>query len=103
MSFTKKQAAVLAKRHMPYRFDSAKLTRYKTLFFGQDYTVDKLSGDKIQNASNPFITFQALPLESRYRFLLDGAQFSIMNFIKGPVCRSKITLNVIEDQFWLAF
>jgi hypothetical protein len=99
----KKQATVLAKRHMPYRFDSAKLTRYKALFFGQDYTVDKLPGYKIKNASNPFITFQALPLESRYRFLLDEAQFSIMNFIKGPVCRGQIALNVIEDQFWVAF
>jgi hypothetical protein len=99
----KKQATVLAKRHMPYRFDLAKLTRYKALFFSPDYTVEELPGYKLKYASNPFITFQALPLESRYRFLLDEAQFSIMNFIKGPVCRGQIALNVIEDQFWVAF
>jgi hypothetical protein len=99
----KKQATVLSKRHMPYRFDSAKLARYKELFFSQDYSVDKLPGYKLINASNPFITFQTLPLESRYRFLLDEAQFSIMNFIKGPVCRGQIALNVIDDQFWVAF
>jgi hypothetical protein len=99
----KKQATVLSKRHMPYRFDSAKLTRYNSLFFSKEYTIDKLPSYTLKSASNPFITFQHLPLESRYRFLLDEAQFSIMNFIKGPVCRGQIALNVIDDQFWVAF
>ena len=39
-----------------------------------------------------------LPIDARYRFLLDEAQFFIMNFIKGPVCRGQMAVDVIEDQ-----
>ena len=53
-------------------------------------------------ASNPFVAFRDLPLESRYRFLLDEAQFFIMNFIKGPVCRGQVAVDVIQDHFWVS-
>jgi len=42
-------------------------------------------------------------VKSRYQFMLDEAQFTIMGFIKGPVCRGQIALNVIEDHFWVWF
>ena len=35
--------------------------------------------------------------------MLDEAQFTIMGFIKGPVCRGQVALNVIEDHFWVGF
>ena len=35
--------------------------------------------------------------------MIDEAQFTIMGFIKGPVCRGQIALDVIEDQFWVWF
>jgi hypothetical protein len=35
--------------------------------------------------------------------LLDDSRFFIEGFIKGPVCRGQIALNVIEDQFWVVF
>ena len=35
--------------------------------------------------------------------MLDEAEFTIMGFIKGPVCRGNIALNVIEDRFWVMF
>ena len=54
-------------------------------------------------ASNPIKTFAALPVDSRYRFLLDDARFFIEGFIKGPVCRGQVALNVIQDQFWVFF
>lgn len=40
---------------------------------------------------------------ARHRFLLDEAAFTIMNFIKGPVCRGNVALNVIQDCFWVFF
>jgi hypothetical protein len=49
------------------------------------------------------VAFAALPARSRYRFMLDDADFVLMNFIKGPVCRGQIALNVIDDQFWILF
>ncbi|MFQ5643795.1 MAG: fatty acid cis/trans isomerase, partial [Thiogranum sp.] len=54
-------------------------------------------------ASNPFRAYAAIPPDSRYRFLLDDARFFIEGFVKGPVCRGQIALNVIEDQFWVFF
>jgi hypothetical protein len=54
-------------------------------------------------SSNPFVAFSAIPADSRYRFLLDEAQYFIMNFIKGPVCRGQLAVDVIEDRFWVFF
>jgi hypothetical protein len=95
--------APLSKRHMPYRFDRARMQRYRTLFLEQDYEVESLPGYEPTVASNPFKTFRAIPVKSRYRFMLDEAQFTIMNFIKGPVCRGQVALNVIDDHFWVMF
>jgi hypothetical protein len=94
---------IIAKRHMPYPFGKDKLARITELFYQPKYQVDTLPDYQLVNASNPFKTFQALPGKARYQFLLDQAQFSIMNFIKGPVCRGQIALNVIEDNFWVFF
>jgi Fatty acid cis/trans isomerase (CTI) len=93
----------LAKIHMPYRFDSTRIDRYKELFLDVDYEVTELPGYAPEVSSNPFKVFVQIPVQSRYRFLLDEARFSIMNFIKGPVCRGQIALNVIEDHFWVMF
>lgn len=94
---------IIAKRHMPYRFDLAKLAYLDELFLSPQYKVEQLPDYQLINASNPFVTFKDIPAKSRYRFLLEQAQFSIMNFIKGPVCRGQIALNVIEDHFWVFF
>ena len=47
--------------------------------------------------------FEQIPLESRYNFLLDDIKYFIMTFIRGPVCKGQIALNVINDHFWIAF
>ncbi len=93
----------LAKIHMPYRFDGDRYARYQELFIDPDYAVETLPGYEPAIASNPFKSFLQLPVNARYRFLLDEAQFSIMNFIKGPVCRGQVALNVIDDHFWVMF
>ncbi|MCW8833122.1 MAG: fatty acid cis/trans isomerase [Colwellia sp.] len=99
----KNNDTIIAKRHMPYRFDLAKLAYLDELFIAPDYPVETLPDYQLKNAANPFITFKAIPAKSRYLFLLEQAQFSIMNFIKGPVCRGQVALNVIEDHFWVFF
>jgi hypothetical protein len=95
--------SILDKRHMPYRFDQARMDWYRELFLSPDYEVAKLPDFSADTISNPFRRFQAIPVTSRYEFLLQEAQFSIMNFIKGPVCRGQIALNVIDDHFWVMF
>lgn len=47
--------------------------------------------------------FIDMPVKSRFKFMLDNAQNTIMAYIKGPVCRGQLALNVINDRFWVFF
>jgi hypothetical protein len=97
------QGSIVAKTHMVYEFSDERLQRYQELFIDADYEVTSLPSYNSVDASNPIKTFAAIPVKSRYKFLLDEARFFIEGFIKGPVCRGQIALNVIEDQFWIVF
>ena len=91
------------KNHMPYILNDARLELWDELFFATDYEVDTLPSYELAQAANPFLTFTDIPAESRYKFLLSEAQFTIMGFIKGPVCRGETALEVISDHFWVFF
>ncbi len=97
------QGSIVAKNHLVYEFSDERMQRYRTLFYQPDYTVDSLPGYAPAQASNPIKTFASIPVRSRYKFLLDDARLFIEGFIKGPVCRGQVALNVIEDQFWVVF
>ncbi|NOY62677.1 MAG: isomerase, partial [Gammaproteobacteria bacterium] len=99
----KYEPSIVAKSHIVYEFSAARMQRYRELFLTPDYTVEQLPSYAPEIASNPFKVFAAIPALSRYRFLLDEAHFFIEGFIKGPVCRGQIALDVIEDQFWVMF
>lgn len=94
---------IVAKTHMPYKLDQARMKKWQTWFMKDDFQVTELPGYDSQLTSNPFVTFAKIPFRSRYRFMLDEAQFTIMGFIKGPVCRGETALNVINDHFWVSF
>jgi hypothetical protein len=94
---------ILAKTHMPYILSPARMAKFRGWFLDAAYRVDALPSYSAEQSSNPFVTFVAIPPDSRYRFLLDEAEFFIMNFIKGPVCRGQMALDVIQDQFWVFF
>jgi len=94
---------IVAKSHVVYELSDQKMARYRQLFFEADYTVDELPGYEMPATANPFLSFAVIPPKSRYDFMLDDARFFIQGFIKGPVCRGQVALNVIEDQFWVFF
>lgn len=91
------------KDHKTYPLSEKKLQRFKELFIQPNYQVNMLPSYKPAIASNPFKVFKDIPPISRYQFLLDDAHFFIEGFIKGPVCRGQISLNVIDDYFWVIF
>jgi len=93
----------LAKTRMPYALNAARMERLRGWFHGAPYEVKTLPSYAPEVASNPFATFEQLPVTSRYRFMLDDAQFIMQGFIKGPVCRGQVALNVINDHFWVLF
>lgn len=99
----RERGTLLEKTHMPYALNSARLDKYTKLFMQAEYEVESLPSYRPHIASNPFKAFEAIPTVVRYKFLLEEAQFTIMNFIKGPVCRGQVALNVINDHFWVFF
>lgn len=101
--FVRRLGTPLAKTHMPYALHEARMKRWQELFFDAPYEVSALPAYELSVAGNPFKAFEAIPASSRYRFLLDEAQLTMMNFIKGPVCRGQVALNVIQERFWIAF
>lgn len=96
-------STIVEKTHMPYALDDPRMQRWRSLFIDANYTVTKLPSYDEELASNPFLAFAGLPVQSRYKFMLDEAQFTIMAFIKGPVCRGVVALDVIDDHFWVFF
>lgn len=94
---------LVAKTHIPYRLDDAKLEKFRRWFLADSVKVAALPSYDPQTASNPFISFRDLPLRSRYRFMLEEAHYTIAGFLKGPVCRGQVALGVIDDRFWVFF
>ncbi len=97
------EETIVDKTHFVYELDKHKMQRYDELFFQAEYSVTELPSYEPKIAANPFSAFAALPKNSLYQFLLDDAQYFISGFIKGPVCRGQIALNVIRDRFWVVF
>ncbi len=97
------RTSILSKTHMPYALSDRRMNRYRALFLDIPYEVEALPSYEHEASANPFETFKHIPAKSRYQFLLDEAQFTLMNFIKGPVCRGQIALNVINEHFWIVF
>jgi hypothetical protein len=99
----RERGSIIAKTHMPYALNPARMTRWRALFLEAEYEVAELPSYEPEVSTNPFRSFRDLPVRSRYRFMLDESQFTIMGFIKGPVCRGQVALNVINDHFWVFF
>ncbi|MDH3978533.1 MAG: fatty acid cis/trans isomerase, partial [Gammaproteobacteria bacterium] len=99
----KHDSSIVAKSHVVYELSDQRLARFKELFLDPAYTVDALPSYDPQLSANPFATFEPIPATSRYKFMLDDSRYFIEGFIKGPVCRGQVALNVIADHFWVVF
>ncbi|RLA72240.1 MAG: peptidylprolyl isomerase [Epsilonproteobacteria bacterium] len=100
----KMHSTIVHKTHMVVRFNDKEMDRLKALFIEPKWmeTPHIMSYDT-KISANPFVNFFQIPAASRYNFLLDHSHYIIMTFIRGPVCRGQIALNVIHDHFWLMF
>ncbi len=94
---------IVHKTHIVYPLSPARLARLRQLFLGTDWTPTRLPSYAIAEASNPFVSFAEVPARARYQFFLDDARYFVMTFIRGPVCRGQVAVDVIEDHFWIAF
>lgn len=96
-------ATIVDKTHMPYALNEQRMTKWQQWFLQADYQVSQLPSYSPQVAANPLTAFKDIPVKTRFSFLVDGAHNTIMAFIKGPVCRGQLALNVINDRFWVFF
>jgi len=97
------ESTIVHKTHITYPLSDARLRRFETLFLTPDWEVTQLPDYSREHALNPFATFSAIPARARYQFLLDSAQYTVMTFIRGPVCRGQVATDVINDQFYVLF
>ncbi|WP_458777533.1 fatty acid cis/trans isomerase [Desulforhopalus sp. 52FAK] len=102
--FRKIHSTIVHKTHMVFPLDNKQYKRFVELFITPEWE-DKphiVSYDPILSA-NPFKAYEQIPAKSRYQWLLDNAHYVIMTFIRGPVCKGQVALNVINDHFWIMF
>ncbi|MEC9430439.1 MAG: fatty acid cis/trans isomerase, partial [Pseudomonadota bacterium] len=96
-------STIVSKTHQAYAINKTLMDKWQSWFVDTEFSVETLPSYKPQVAANPLTAFTLLPVESRYRFMLERAQNTIMGYIKGPVCRGQVALNVINDRFWVFF
>ncbi|WP_342805670.1 MULTISPECIES: fatty acid cis/trans isomerase [Alteromonadaceae] len=96
-------STIVNKTHQPYAINKILTDKWQKWFIEADYTVTKMPSYEPKIAANPLTAFSQLPVNARYRFMLERAQNTIMGYIKGPVCRGQVALNVINDRFWVYF
>jgi hypothetical protein len=97
------ESAIVHKTHIVYALSEAKQSRLTDLFLASDWNPTRLPSYDTHEAANPFVAFDQIPARSRYQFLLDDARYFVMTFIRGPVCRGQVAVDVIEDRFFVAF
>ncbi len=102
--FRRIHSTIVYKTHMVFTLDDHAYSRYNELFIEPAWqTNPEIMGYDEKESADPFFTFEQIPARSRYQFLLDNAQYVIMTFIRGPVCKGQVALNVINDHFWILF
>ena len=102
--FRKIYSTIVHKTHMVFELGDKQYEQYHKLFIKPRWLREPhWVGFNKKQSANPFEVFEQIPPESRYRFLLDNSHYIIMTFIRGPVCKGQVALNVVRDHFWLLF
>lgn len=97
-------STIVHKTHIVFEFGDVKYRTIQELFIDTPWLEKPhvMDYDMVRSA-NPFLTFAQIPPKSRYKFLLDNSEYITRTFIRGPVCKGQIALNVIHDHFWIMF
>ncbi|WP_418179384.1 fatty acid cis/trans isomerase [Aliarcobacter lanthieri] len=100
----KVEGTIVHKTHMVYKIDDDKLKFYNDIFIKPLWMKEPyMPSYDTKLAPNALEVFEQIPANSRYKFLLEDIYFFVNTFIKGPVCKGQIALNVIQDHFWVMF
>ena len=102
--FLKIHSTIVHKTHIVLVFDKQELQKVQSLFIDPawEQTPHMMDYEEVKSA-NPFIVFEQIPTASRYAYMLRHNEYFVRTFIRGPVCKGQIALNVIHDHFWVMF
>jgi hypothetical protein len=102
--FRKIHSTIVHKTHIVVEFDDRTLARYRELFIDTPW-IESPHAEVLdaETDANPFLAYAQIPPDSRYRFMLDHSEYFLRTFIRGPVCKGQIALNVVNDHFWVMF
>ena len=97
-------STIVHKTHIVFELDDAEFNTINRLFIQSEWIgkPHKMDYNEVRSA-NPFLTYEQIPAEARYRFLLNNSEYITRTFIRGPVCKGQIALNVVHDHFWIMF
>ena len=102
--FRKLHATIVYKTHMVVEFTDETYARYQELFIDTPWLEEPhWQPHDDETGADPFLVYAQIPPLVRYKFLLDHSEYFIRTFIRGPVCKGQIALNVIHDHFWVMF
>ncbi len=102
--FRRITSTIVHKTHMVFTLDDTQLARIKAHFIDVPWMQTPHVADyDPRRSANPFVTFAQIPAAARYGFLLDNSEYVVRTFIRGPVCKGQVALNVINDHFWVMF
>jgi hypothetical protein len=102
--FRRVHETIVHKTHMVVELDDERLERIRAGFIETEWLEPPHRvGFEGERAANPFLVYAQIPPEVRYRFLLDHSEYVLRTFIRGPVCKGQVALNVIHDHFWVLF
>ncbi|MBW2295958.1 MAG: fatty acid cis/trans isomerase [Deltaproteobacteria bacterium] len=102
--FQKIHSTIVHKTHMVVELDDEILARLQKNFIDTPW-LERPHWVELDDATgaNPFLIYAQIPPAVRYRFLLDNSEYLLRTFIRGPVCKGQVALNVIHDHFWVMF
>jgi len=96
----------IQKNHFVWRLSGADRKHLTTLFFDRPWPKkDDRDGrdDAPWDIGNPFKVYREIPVEARYRFLLENSELVVSGITYGPVCLGQTATFAIKDQFWVFF
>jgi len=95
-------APIVQKNHFVWRLKHADIDHLTALFLGQDWGAHP-GLDAPWGIGNPFLVYQAIPVEARYRFMLENSELIVSGITYGPVCLGQTATYAVKDQFWVYF
>lgn len=98
-------STIVHKTHIVVTIKKDDLQRAKKLFIDTKWVqkpyVVGFKDSKLN--ADPFLVYQQIPVQVRYQHMLNFNEYYIRTFIRGPVCKGQIALDVIRDHFWVIF